>query len=62
LIELRKTSWAEAQTRLQHWKANSRIDDGCDERRCTVEISLDEIVYAYISKPNAFQRLDDYFR
>jgi hypothetical protein len=61
-IELRKISWGEAQTRLQNWRSNSRIDDGCNEHRCSVEITLDEIVYAYISKPNAFKRLDDYFR
>lgn len=61
-IELRKTSWRQAQTQLQNWRSSSKFDDRCNEHRCSVEIVLDDIVYAHISRRNVVQRLDDYFR
>jgi hypothetical protein len=61
-IEMRKTPWAEAQTRLQPWGSNTKLDDHCNPHKCSLEITLSDLVYPYISGANAFQRLDDYAR
>jgi len=61
-IELRKTDWPEVQARFRKWDNYSTTDPGCTSRRCALQISLNEAVYAYVSQRNLFQKLDDYFR
>lgn len=61
-LELRKTSWQEAQLQLQPWKPEWQLDEKCNERRCSFKIVLAEFVFEHLSERNLFVRLDDYFR
>jgi hypothetical protein len=61
-LELRKTPWHEAKTQLQRWRETSEFSGICNEQKCSLKITLDELVLAYASKTNLFIRLDDYFR
>jgi hypothetical protein len=61
-LELRKTPWQQAQTQLQRWRANTEVGGQCNEQKCSLKITLDELVLAYASKTNLFVKLDDYLR
>ncbi len=62
-LELRKTPWPEAQQQFQHWAANRKFDDACNEHQCSLKITLLDLVYGSLSRTNgALVRLDDYFR
>jgi hypothetical protein len=61
-LELRKTSWKEAQIRIAKWGSNSKLDAPCDQHTCTLRISLDDWIYGIIFRPDMFTRLDDYLR
>jgi hypothetical protein len=61
-IDLRKTPWSAARTQFQHWGANRKFDDACNEHSCFLTITLEEFVYRYMSSRNIFIKLDDYFR
>jgi hypothetical protein len=61
-LDLRITPWHEAQGRLQHWGTNERYDDQCIEQQCSLEITLIEPVYNFISTSLLFVHLDDYLR
>jgi len=61
-IDLRKTPWSAARTQFQHWSANRKFDDACNEHSCFLTITLKESVYRYMSSRNIFIKLDDYFR
>ena|GEM_PF-2387422 len=61
-LELRKTPWPEAQAKFEHWKINRRLDPQCDVHMCSMQITLNEFVFGFISETNLFLRLDDYFR
>lgn len=61
-FELRKTNWQEARARLQPWKSNTKFDQNCDELRCSLNITLDDLVYSYFRGRYRLSWLDDYFR
>lgn len=61
-IELRKTTWQEAQARVQKWSAQSRFSNPCDAHKCSIEIELDEFVMRHFFQNNPFERLDNYLR
>jgi hypothetical protein len=61
-LEFRKTPWQQAQTQLQRWRANTEVGGQCNEQKCSLKITLDELVLAYASKTNLFVNLDDYYR
>jgi hypothetical protein len=61
-LRLGKTPWHDAQAQFQHWGANRSFDNACNEHACSVRITLDEFVFGYISGPNIFATLDNYFR
>lgn len=61
-LELRKTPWIDAQTRLQHWGNRLELGTPCDPRGCSARIELIEPVLDFVSRRNLFDKLDDYFR
>jgi hypothetical protein len=61
-LELRKTPWPEALVKFQHWGANRKFDDHCDEHKCSFQITLDYTLLNYLMSRNIFDRLDDYLR
>jgi hypothetical protein len=61
-FELRKTPWQDAQIQLQRWGPNRVIGDSCDTHTCTLQVTLDEFVFAHFIQRNPFVKLDDYFR
>ena len=61
-LELRKTSWQNAQTQLQQWDAIRKVSEQCDSHKCSFKIALNEFVAGYITQRNLFIKLDDYFR
>jgi hypothetical protein len=61
-LKLGKTPWRDTQAQFQHWGGNRSFDDACSEHVCSVRITLDEFVLAYVSGPNVFAALDNYIR
>src|SRR5713226_7411147 len=61
-LELRKMPWRDAQTQLQRWRANSEIGNQCNDKKCSLTITLNQFVFGYVTERNVFLRLDDYFR
>jgi hypothetical protein len=61
-LEMRKTTWQEAQARLAHWGASRKFSDSCDAQSCSVDITFTEFAFGFLSERNLFVRLDDYFR
>lgn len=61
-LELRKTPWREARKSLEPWAAYTKTFSPCDENRCTVEITLDEFAFHFISTNPVLMHLDDYIR
>lgn len=61
-LELRKTPWQVAQAELQHWRADTRFYDPCNEDQCFVEITLDDFILGYLPKAGWLIRLEDYLR
>jgi len=61
-LELRETSWQEAQSRFQSWRANRAFDEHCDAHKCSARITLNEFVFGCLTERNLFIKLDDYFR
>jgi hypothetical protein len=61
-LQLRKTPWHDARAQFEHWGRNRRFEDACSEQACSVRITLDEFALGYISGPNIFATLDNYFR
>jgi hypothetical protein len=61
-LELRKTSWQDAQTQFQSWGANREFDKGCSSQKCSLKITLNEFVLGHLTQRNLFEKLDDYFR
>jgi len=61
-LELRKTPCQQAQSQLQRWNTNRELDSRCNEQKCSLTITLNQIVLGYISGSNLFVHLDDYFR
>jgi hypothetical protein len=59
-LELRKTSWQDAQVQLQQWGPNRVIDDSGDPHMCSPQVTLDEFVFARFRQRNPFVKLDDY--
>jgi hypothetical protein len=61
-FEMRQTSRAEAQSRLQPWGSNAKLDNHCDAHECSLEVTLSDLVHPHNPKSSAFQQLDDYIR
>jgi len=61
-LELRKSSWQEAQTQLQRWSSNRVIGDFCDAHMCSLQVTLDEFVFAHFIQRTPLTKLDDYLR
>jgi len=61
-LELPKTPWHEAQIEFQRWRANSEFGSQCNAQKCSLTVTLDQIVLGYLTQRNVFIRLDDYFR
>ena len=61
-FELGKTPWPDAQRQLQHWARETKLNDQCSVSECTVEITLFEPVYGFVSRSLVFVYLDDYLR
>lgn len=61
-IQLRKTTWNEAQTLFQRWSASRLYDPPCDASQCSFTIILENAAYHFVATRNVFVRLDDYFR
>jgi hypothetical protein len=61
-LELRKTTWQDAQVQLQRWGPNREFGNPCDAHRCSLQITLKEFVFDYFTERNLFVKLDDYFR
>jgi len=61
-LELRKTPWPEALAKFQHWGADRKFGDECDEHKCSLQITLTEPVFGYPPPTNLSALLDDYFR
>jgi hypothetical protein len=61
-FELRRTVRQDVQVRLARWNVNRSFSKSCDADRCSFEITLDEPVFAFVSKENLFVKLDDYLR
>lgn len=61
-LELRKTSWHDAQVQLQQWSSNRDFDNTCDAHECSLQITLDEFIFGHFVQRNPFVKLDDYFR
>jgi hypothetical protein len=61
-LELRKTPWLEAQRQLKHWAGESKFNDQCNGTECSVQITLLEPVYGFLSRSLIFVHLDDYVR
>jgi hypothetical protein len=61
-FELRRTPWPEAQRQLEEWEALRTFSKPCDARYCSLEITLRDPVYRFVSETNLTVKLDDYFR
>ncbi len=61
-LELGKTPWPEAQRQLKHWAGESKFNDQCNRTECSVQITLLEPVYGFLSRSLIFVHLDDYLR
>jgi hypothetical protein len=61
-IELRKTTWQEAESRLGKWGAQSKLSDRCDSQECSVQIELDEFVMRHFFRNDPFEEIDNYLR
>jgi hypothetical protein len=61
-IQLRETTWQEAQEKLRPWSADRKDSEGCNDHFCTTQVTLTESVFKFVSSRNLFVRLDDYFR
>ncbi len=61
-LELRKTSWQEALVQFQRWGANREFGKQCDSHECSLQITLNEFVFDFLTRENLFVKLDDYFR
>ena len=61
-LELRKTSWQDAQNQFRGWGANREFDEHCDSHKCSLKITLNEFVFDHITQRNLFEKLDNYFR
>lgn len=59
-IELRKTSWEDAQERLSEWKRQTRYDPACDARECLFRIVLMDPMAVFVGQ--SCDWLDNYFR
>jgi hypothetical protein len=61
-IELRKTTWDEAQALLGRWGTDRQYDPHCDSGQCSLQITLDSAAYHFVAGRNPLVKLDDYFR
>jgi hypothetical protein len=61
-IQLRETSWDQAQGLLGGWSANRQYDSPCDSSQCSLRITLDNAAYHFIASRNILVKLDDYLR
>ncbi len=61
-IQLRKTTWDEAQTLFRRWDTDRQYDPQCDSGHCSLKITLDNAAYRFIAGRNMLVKLDDYFR
>jgi hypothetical protein len=61
-LELRKTSWQDAEIQLQRWVPNRVIDGPCNVHSCSLQVTLDEFIFAFFVQRNPFVKLDDYLR
>ncbi len=61
-LELRKTTWREAQERLKDWGANQEFSERCDTLPCSFQVTTNDVVYGFAERRNLFTKLDDYFR
>jgi hypothetical protein len=61
-VQLRKTTWDEAQVLFRRWADDRRYDPHCDSTQCSLEITLDNAAYHFIASGNVLVKLDDYFR
>jgi hypothetical protein len=61
-IQLRITTWQEAQEKLRPRLNDRKDSEVCNEHACTTALTLTESVFGFLSSRNIFVRLDDYFR
>lgn len=61
-LELRRTTWQEAQFLFQRWRANLDFDETCLPQICAFQITMNEPLASFVSERNLFVKLDDYFR
>jgi len=61
-LELRKTSWQEAQAKLKQWGPEPESYLPCNEHECSLRITLNDFVTGILLGKNIFVRLDDYLR
>jgi hypothetical protein len=61
-LELGKTPWLQAQRQLERWAGESKFNDQCNGTECSVEVTLFEPVYGFVSRSLIFVHLDDYLR
>jgi hypothetical protein len=61
-LESGKTPWLEAKRKLDHWARISNVSNKCDSSECSVQITLVEPVYGFLSRSLVFVHLDDDLR
>ena len=47
-VELRKTTWSEAQLQFEKWGARRTFPKSCDAQRCSFELTLEDPVYHFL--------------
>lgn len=61
-VQLRKTTWDEAQALFLRWADDRRYDPHCDSTSCSLKITLDNAAYHFVTTQNVLVKLDNYFR
>ena len=61
-LELNRTTWQTAETKLSQWKAETKFHAPCNEEERCLEITLDDFLVSYLSNTTLPVRLDDYLR
>src|SRR5215467_8686638 len=61
-LGLRKTEWRDAKVRFEGWGARQAFGNPCDAHSCSLQVTLTEPVFSYVTERNLFVKLDDYFR
>jgi hypothetical protein len=61
-IELRQTTWGEAQQIFQHWTTQREVEEPCDERKCAIQVTLNNFVFRFIARATWVEKVDGYLR